>query len=123
MRRLAGRNSQFILGRALIATPAPFQPPAPRARSFGDVKSAEPSTFLGVYQLYLFFPFLVIARLWRDAPFARRLAPGTETALWVYGSVTFAVFFSYVAKWLVVHTPELLTAPVLAALAAAKSLP
>jgi hypothetical protein len=111
-------------GVSTLSLPTPLlSPPPARARSFGDVKSAEPSTFLGVYQLYFFFPFLVIARLWRDAPFARRLSPGVESALWAYGSITFAVFFSYVAKWLVVHTPHLLPAPVAAALAAAKALP
>ena len=97
--------------------------PIPPCSSYGDVKSAEPSTFLGVYQLYFFFPFLVIARLYADQPFARRLPAGRAAALAFYGSATFAVFFSYVAKWLVVHMPEALPPALTAALQAAKSLP
>ena len=79
--------------------------------------------FVAVYQPYFFFPLLVIARLWGDAPFSRRLPGWLESGLWAYGSVIFAVFFSYVAKWLVMHTPELLPAAVAQALQGAKALP
>ena len=94
-----------------------------RPHSYGDVKSAEPSTFLGVYQLYFFFPFLVIARLALDRPFTRALPSGRATLLWFYGSATFAVFFSYVAKWLVTHMPGDLPDAFVSAMQAAKQLP
>lgn len=76
-----------------------------------------------MYQLYFFFPLLVIARLYADKPFATRLPGWLSTALWVYGSATFAVFFSYVAKWLVLHMAAELPAAVVAALEATKALP
>ena len=99
-------------------------PPLPtHHRSYGDVKSADPSLFLGVYQLYFFFPALVIARLWGDAPFERRLSGAASLGLWAFGSVTFAVFFSYVAKWLAIHMVGELPAVVLRALEGAKQLP
>ena len=79
--------------------------------------------FVGVYQLYLIFPLLVIARFWGDAPFARRLSPAFSSAFWLVGSVTFAVFFSYVAKWLVVHYAEGLPPALVAALQGTKALP
>lgn len=79
--------------------------------------------FIGVYQLYLVFPLLVIARFWRDAPFAARLPRAVAAAFWVAGPLTFAVFFSYVAKWLAVHAGDLLPSAAFAALQGAKALP
>lgn len=76
-----------------------------------------------MYQLYFFFPFLVIARLWSDGPFTKRMPATLSTALWLYGALTFAVFFSYVAKWMVVYGPELLPAGMAEALEGARSLP
>ena len=87
------------------------------------MKSADPNTFLGVYQLYFFFPFLVIARLVPDRPFESPLPSWLSSALWLYGSVTFAVFFSYVAKWLVVHMSNELPGWLLQPMLAAKQLP
>lgn len=111
--------------KLISAHPLPCSvcPSPPVPCSFGDIKSADPSIFLGVYQLYFFFPLLVIARLYADRPFARSLPGWLSTALWVYGSATFAVFFSYVAKWLALHMAHELPAAIVAALEATKSLP
>ena len=79
--------------------------------------------FVGVYQLYLIFPLLVIARFWGDAPFATRPSALTAFVFWLAGPLTFAVFFSYVAKWLAIHAGDLLPAAVVAMLAGAKALP
>ena len=118
-----GRCARATRPRPLAHARAPPCPTRSPPCSYGDVKSAEPSTFLGVYQLYFFFPFLVIARLAMDRPFTRALPSGRAAALWFYGSVTFAVFFSYVAKWLVVHMPGELPAGLVALMMAAKQLP
>ena len=85
--------------------------------------SADPAMFIGVYQLYLVFPLVVIARLWSDAPFASRLPAGRSQAIWAVGTVTFAVFFSYVLKWLVVYEPGLFPAAALDVLSRVKTLP
>ena len=79
--------------------------------------------FIGVYQLYLIFPLLVIARLYDDAPFSHRLSELKSGLLWLVGTATFAVFFSYVAKWLLVHEPALFPARVAAALVSLRTLP
>ena len=85
--------------------------------------SADPSMFIGVYQLYLIFPLVVIARLYSDAPFAQHLSGARAAAIWLVGSATFAVFFSYVLKWLVVHEPGAFAPALLEALASVKALP
>ena len=79
--------------------------------------------FIGVYQLYLIFPLLVIARLYGDAPFSSRMSSSRSWLLWLVGSATFAVFFSYVLKWLVVHNAHAFSSRALGLLAGVKSLP
>jgi hypothetical protein len=89
--------------------------------SFGDVKSADPALFTGIYTLYLLMPLLVIIRLWKDEPFTK--AAPLSSFLMYYGLLNFAVFFSYVLKWFVVHEPGMLPVSVLDSLQSIKSLP
>lgn len=94
----------------------------PRRRRYGPEKSADPSTFTGIYVIYLTQPAVVIARLWADKPFAR--LSGAANALWSFLTLAnLAVFFSYVLKWFVLHQAHWLPAALLPALEAVKALP
>ena len=120
------------LPRPLVTLPCLPRPLVSLPCSFGDTPSAEPATFVGVYQaraidllqlytspslppspcllqLYFFFPIVVIARLWlHDAPFSTPLPPRLAGALFLVGSSTLAVFFSYILKWMATYTPAAL---------------
>ena len=51
----------------------------------------------------------MIARLWlHDAPFSTPLPPRLAGALFLVGSSTLAVFFSYILKWMATYTPAAL---------------
>ena len=47
----------------------------------------------------LLFPCIVVARLWRERPFSRPLAPGLDLALKVSASVVFASFAAAGVAW------------------------
>lgn len=80
--------------------------------------------FVGVYQLYLLFPLLVIARFWSDNAFSTRLGSQMASAAWwLLGSTTFAVFFSYVLKWMVVYGSDYLPDGAAEKLVGVRSLP
>lgn len=87
------------------------------------MRSNDPSTFTGIYTLYLTQPALVILRLWHDRPF-HRLSPAANSILSVLTVANMAVFFSYVLKWMVVHGGSTyLPAAALPWLQAVRSLP
>jgi hypothetical protein len=86
------------------------------------VRSADPTTFTGIYVLYLTQPAIVIARLWHDRPF-ERLAPATNAALAALTAANLGLFFAYVLKWMVVHGGEYLPAAALPWLQVARLLP
>lgn len=90
-------------------------------RRYGPERSADPSTFTGIYIIYLLQPLVVIARLWHDRPFSR-LHGGWNAVLCTATLVNMAVFFSYVAKWMVLYEPGVL-GPLLPHLLPAAQLP
>lgn len=89
---------------------------------YGPVRSADPSTFAGIYALFLTQPAIVIARLWHDRPFAR-LSPAADSAFTLLTAANLAAFFAYVLKWMVLHGTNYLPAQALPLLAAFKQLP
>lgn len=89
---------------------------------FGPDKSADPSTFTGIYLIYLTQPPVVIARLWGERPFAR-LSSGANKVLSFLTLVNMAIFFSYVLKWLVLYMDYIFPASLLPIVAKAKALP
>ena len=89
---------------------------------YGPVRSADPSTFAGIYALYLTQPAIVIARLWHDRPFSR-LSPHADAVLSILTAANIAVFFSYVLKWMVLHGNNYLPAAALPWLQAVRALP
>ena len=89
---------------------------------YGPVRSADPTTFAGIYALYLTQPAIVIARLWHDRPF-ERLSPAANAAFALLTAANIAVFFSYVLKWMVLHGTNYLPTAVLPWLQAVRALP
>lgn len=85
--------------------------------------SNDPSTFTGIYIMYLTQPLVVIARLYHDRPFSTRLSSAWNSVLYFATLLNFAVFFSYVLKWFVLYMPSYVPAVLLPTLNLAKSLP
>lgn len=74
---------------------------------FGPQRSADPSTFFGVYLLYLTQPAVVVARFWHDSPFTRAgLSPRWNSALVYATAINLTLFASYVLRWMVLYRPE-----------------
>jgi hypothetical protein len=75
------RAAPHRLASPRLASPRPAPPPSLAAR------------------VDLLFPCIVVARLWRERPFSRPLAPGVDLALKAAASVVFASFAAAGVAW------------------------
>ena len=85
---------------------------------FGDNVTADVHVFCWVYIPYAIFPLLIILRLWGERPFERHLSSTASSFIWLVGTITLALFFTYCLKWFVVYLPKALPADILAAIKA-----
>ena len=91
------------------AGPEPLSAAASALRQF-----ALPSAMLlGVYQLFVVLPLLLALRLHRSR-FSRALNPLAAFFLHAAAGASWAVFWSYVLKFVVLYRPSLLPADLLA---------
>ena len=90
----------------------PFTSTTP-PHSFGNDPTPNPHVFCWVYIPYAIFPLLIILRLWGERPFETKLSGFASTIIWLVGTVTLALFFTYCLKWFVVYEPGMLPSEVL----------
>jgi hypothetical protein len=93
------------------------------ARRFGPVRSADPSTFTGIYILYLTQPLVVIARLAHDKPFSKPLSSGWNSLLTTVTLINFSIFGGYIIKWFALYLPSAVPAIAAPLFDIAKKLP
>lgn len=61
-----------------------------------------------MYFPYAAFPLLIMLRMWRESSFSHHLSGLESSFLWLTGTTTLAIFFSYCLKWFVVYGADLL---------------
>lgn len=107
----AGEDSagEASVGSESDTGPEPLSAAASALRQF-----ALPSAMLlGVYQLFVVLPLLLALRLHRSR-FSRALHPFAAFILHAVAGASWAIFWSYVLKFVVLYRPSLLPADLLA---------
>ncbi len=83
-----------------LTTHRPLPRPPPRSYHENvENRTRQPLIFFLIYVPYLIFPALVVARVWKDAPFSAPLPKATEGAIRALAYATYALFVGAGVAW------------------------